>query len=168
MANLPIQKTLGDDHLRAIGIVIAEWASLEALMTQAICDLIEGKSRSYETNVAPIMAITGMHAQTKIGLLQTLVRLRFESDADEFDKFAKKLRKAQGKRDIIAHSTWSRGAKPGFIEPKGAKTIGSVKILKGETNAGGIESWAWEFYEHGRELVGFMQTRDLLQQVPFS
>lgn len=165
MTSLPIQNTLKDDHLLAIGLVIAQWASLEALMTRAICDLIAGKSQSHDENVAPLMAVTGMGAQTKIGLLQTLVRLRFEPDADKFDKFAKKLRKAQGKRDIIAHSTWSTGSNPGFVKPTGAKTIGTVRMLTGDTNAKGIESWAWEFYEHGRQLVEFMQTRGLLQQL---
>jgi hypothetical protein len=105
MDRLPIQDTISDDHLQAIGLAIAQWASLEAMMAQCLCDLISDKSQSHHENVAPFMVVSGMAAQTKIGLLQTLVRLRREENADEFDKLAQRIRKAQDKRDILAHST---------------------------------------------------------------
>jgi len=168
MERLPIQDTLSDDHLEAIGLAIAQWASLEALMAQSLCDLISGKSQSHHENVAPFMTVSGMGAQTKIGLLQTLVRLRCEADANQFDKLAKRMRKAQDRRDILAHSTWKKSPVRGFTEPSGVKTVGSVKILSGKTNAGGIRQSARHFYDLGCELIAFMQAHGYLRQLPSS
>ena len=167
MTKLPIQETLADDHLMAIGLVITQWASLERLMIHAICDLIANKPLSPRRTLEDaggLMAVSGIGARVMIGLLETLTVLRFgENDAKTLKKLLERIQKCKDVRDILAHAIWETGTRPGFVKPKGMKTVGIIRILEGETNTAGIAGWAFRTYERGRDLRQFFHDRGLLK-----
>lgn len=161
MPTFPLQSVLSDDHLRAFGLIIAQWASLEALLGVALREICHLESEG------GILVTTGMDYRVVTGMLQTAVRRRFpKEDADFFDKLMVKLGKLKDARDIIAHKRWEPGEKPGFIAPIGLKTLGTLKILTGEVNLDGLTQVAEKILMGGRMLLSFFQERGLLQNLP--
>lgn len=153
---LPIQEALQDDHLRAIGMVIAQWAQVDSLLLAAVCE-IAGFPRD-----TGFIVINRQDARTKIGLLRTLVTEYHPDYVDQFSDLADRLNKAYGKRNDYAHLRWEKGQKKGTISPVGAKTVGKLSIAKGEITANDIEQFARDLWMLGNELLAFLNLRGLL------
>jgi len=159
---LPSQDVLTDAHLAAIGLVVVEWAALEGLMQMALCNLMMNDIEWLEKNPGPLILTTGMGAQVMIGLLKSFIQFRSPDDAEAFEKLMKKINKAKGHRDIVAHSTWEKGPAPGLVEPQGHKTVGQLKTLEGHADAEGIADIAHDIFRLGVQLDRFMRARSLL------
>ena len=159
MVTLPIQETLSEHHLRGIGLVIAQWAQFDSLLLAGICEI------GHVDRETGLIIISGMDPRTKVGLLQTLVRWRYEDEADQFDKLAKRINKLYAQRNDYAHLRWEKGEKPGTIKPIGLKTVGTFKTAKGEVTATDIENLAYRVWMIGNELLAFLRLRGLLLNV---
>lgn len=150
-----------NDHLQAIGLAIHEWNMVHVTLGLAVCCLVARRGDVHEDDTVPLVLTTGMSSQTLIGILKTLARMRFPEDADQFDKLADKLRKANGQRDVYAHAVWIAGPKPGTIEPMLAKTVGSLRRAKGAVTADQIRGQATHFQRLALNVLAYLWKWDL-------
>lgn len=133
---LPIQNNVSDDHLVGIGLVIAQWASIENLLVQSVCDLMAGQPSDFSgRDVTSFAVLRGMDARILLGLAKSLTGQLFHKDTDEFNKLADKLDKLGQKRNVVAHGSWTPGKRPGSIQTTHAKTVGRIRTERHEYTA---------------------------------
>lgn len=165
---MPRQHTLRREHLQAIGLLITEWAHAEFLFSDILARLIaEPESKNTISSRATI-AILGMDARVKLGLMKTIARMRFPEHADGFDKLIDEILSIKKERDLIAHAVWEKGKSPGCIEPVGYRTVGKLKRLSGQRNASQIIDVAWKLREAIQYLGAFLTMNGVAIILPFS
>lgn len=163
MKKLPLQDCVTDEHARGIGLVIAQWASAERLLTHAICDLMANRTVSYTDDAADLIVMSGREARVLIGLVKSLVRFRFPDDADAFDKIADKLGKEGKTRNIIAHGLWSEGKRPNSIVTYHPITLNNPRVERHEFTPQEFERMAHRILEKGKKIISFLRERGLLR-----
>lgn len=156
MERLPIQKTLSDEHLQAIGLVIAQWASVEKLLVHVLCDLMAGRASDFTTtDISGLILVSGMDSRTMLGLTKSFVAIQFPERADEFDRLADKLDKEGKRRNIVAHGWWLSGDRPNSIKTSVWKTIGRAKTEPHDYTVDELRNMAKRIYKLGRRLTEF-------------
>lgn len=92
-----------DDYLKAIGLVISQWSTMEVILEQAIW-----QSARLRNDLGRIMT-TQLQAQGKMDLLQTILSHTKPPLGERFKKVAEYIRDCLlGKRNIVAHGHWSQ------------------------------------------------------------
>ena len=169
------QHGVTNKHFQAIGRIIIDWAVLEHAMTAAISKLLAARGSPLaralrasppEVDKADLVITYGTDARTKLGLLRMLVGMRLPSDADEFNKLAKRIERAADARNIIAHGLWVAGQRPGTISTHAIKTIGHLTVTPHEYSVDELERLARRIVLLTDELIKFLETRKLWKQRP--
>ena len=162
-SKLPNEEYISDAHLREVGLVILEWASVEILLTQALYELATlHKPSDSSKDATPLSLAIGMDARTKIGLLKSLGKLRFGQD-DEFEKALEAIESTSKKRNWFAHPFgFGKSNKPGKIRLTSAKAVGKLVSVEREFTVKGIHTIALEIHETGANLIRRLQKHGFL------
>lgn len=156
----PIQRIVGPDHLRAIGLVIAEWSYMEYVVGWSVAELAAGRSiQKQGDEPAARILVTGMEFRTALGLLGSLAAVRFPNDADAFSKITEKIRRLAGTRNTIAHARWHKGKRPGTIEALVFKAVGSLTAQAHAFTARELFGLAERIAAQRSELLDFLTSR---------
>lgn len=152
--DLPIEKLLTAEFRAAIGSLIAQFAGLEFAMTDAASQLI---GNDVDSRLGSIVAINGMDIRVKLGVLKTLVELRFDEAAQaEFKKWHNEVEKIAAQRHVAAHSFWMRGEEPGCYVSASFKTVSNFKRARGEMGAEDFRAWTMRAEHAMTALVDFL------------
>lgn len=156
---------LSEEHYAAIGQVVVKAAVTQHLMAMAAFSLAANEASPWHEDIAYGVLITGMGAQTLVGMLKTLGRIRHEEDADEFDKLLDKINKAFSRRDTFAHAAWARGKRPNSAQPLLAKTVGRLrKTQEVDYTPKEILKWAETFGRLSLALMMFLGRWNLVPE----
>lgn len=128
MIDLPIEDKVSKETLAAIGLLMTRCCAIERALTLQLvrASVLNHNAQNY---LVPFMVVSGMTVPTMLGLLKSVIRLRFPGHADEFDKLADQLRNAfANRRDTIAHKVWAAGSKPDRIKVWQIRTVGKIEF----------------------------------------
>jgi hypothetical protein len=158
---------LSNDHLLALGMVIANWAALEHVMGIATVALIMDEPAPdpiTDNYMVTLFAVHGTDAKTSLDRLRSLTFLRFPSDKDAFDAIADKIASAASERNMMAHTIWAANRNPKKVTPHAARTIGKFKRLgrKANYSADDFIEFAAELEALKLEFATFFEMRGLL------
>lgn len=119
--------TLTPEHYEAIGRVMTTTAALhQGMSVIAVCIATDSK-RPWRDDLPVAVLTQGMSIRTLCGAMKTMVRIRYEDDAGDFDKLMDRILKIFAHRDLFAHCMWEKGNKPDEVSPIKASTIGSLR-----------------------------------------
>lgn len=163
---LPLEDHLSDDQFKAIGLVIAEWAAIERSLLYILCDLTVPNAPEYENYAPALLLATGMNYRTLLGLMVAIAQVRFPSDTKEFQNIVDDLQNSASKRDIFAHSAWSRGKKADAIGSVQLKSVGGIKQTAREYTTSEIRQVAIEMHERIHALSDFLKARSAWHDPP--
>jgi hypothetical protein len=163
---LPLEDHLSDDQFKAIGLVITEWAAIERSLLYILCDLTVPTAPERDNYVLALVLATGMNYRTLLGLMVAIAQVRFPSDTKEFQKIVDDLQNSASKRDIFAHSAWSRGKKADAIGSVQLKSVGGIKQTAREYTTSEIRQVAIEMHERIHALSDFLRARNAWHDPP--
>tara|TARA_R110002072_G_scaffold298369_1_gene472246 strand:- start:765 stop:1295 length:531 start_codon:yes stop_codon:yes gene_type:complete len=158
---------LSNDHLLALGVVIANWATIEHVMGIATVALIMNEPAPEpitDNYMVTLFAVHGTDAKTSLDRLRALTLLRLPSDKDEFDAIADKIASAASERNMMAHAIWAADKNPQKVSHHAARTIGKFKRLGRRPNysADDFIEFAAELEALKIEFATFFEKRGLL------
>jgi hypothetical protein len=107
-----------------------------------------------------------MNYRSILGLMLAIVQLRFPSDIKAFKKLIDDLQNSADKRDIFAHSAWSKGKKEGSIASVQLKSVGGLKQIPREYKTDEIRQVAIEMHERIHALSDFLKVRGAWHNPP--
>lgn len=140
----------------AIGLAITMWSAVERALAMHLMRLLRAEKFKSEDNVAAFAVSHGMEVRTVLGLLQSLVGIRFPNHKEEFAKLAEGLSDAYtNRRNVIAHRAFSPGAKPDRIGVYHIQTVGKMKAVNYDLTAKEIRNWAFDFHKRAVEVDEF-------------
>jgi hypothetical protein len=158
---LPLEDRIDQEVFAGIGLAIVMWSAIERVMGLYVMELLRSKKYSSDDEVAAFLVTTGMDVRTLIGLLRSLVKLRFPSHRTEFDKIADALDNAYTKRrNILAHRAFAAGKSPDRIKVYDI-FVSKIEAHTRELTAKEIRSWATDFFELCIRLQDFFAARGL-------
>lgn len=164
---LPIQSTLSDDHLQGIGLVIAQWASMETLLVHAVCDLMAGAPSDYSgRDISSLAILKNTDARILLGLAKTLYCELFPKEADEFSRLVDKIDKLRSKRNVVAHALWKTGKRNDSIQTKHVRTVGKIKVEVHAYTARELILTAHRIQSRGEQFAALLQSHGLLTGPP--
>lgn len=157
MEKLSIQEVLSDEHLKAIGSVIAEWAFLEKHLLYMLVEIvIEKQPESYDEYAPYLILATGMKYDTMLGLIRTYVCLRAKNAVEEYDKIYQKIRDIAVRRDTIAHASWRKGSNPELAYTTPMKSVRKLQSSPQQYTAEQITGIAREISSLHKSLKQFL------------
>lgn len=119
---------LGDEHFRAFGAIIHQFARHEAIMVGVMCKLMD-VDIVYGSMITAELPYRG-----KRDTLSAMIRAK-DIPTDQIEKlngYLGQLHKWNRLRNAIAHHTWKEGKRHGSIKPFG------LSVRDGETNYIGL------------------------------
>jgi hypothetical protein len=152
-----------NEHYAALGRIVNTIADIDGTLDAVIVTMVQGK-----LEVLPLL--TMLNSKSKIDYIIAMGKEGANMSPQmisELEKLMKRVRKAHGLRNQIAHCTWMQGTKPGTIKPlvMSARTV--LKMLGIEHNekqwtADALDEEAKRFRQLGHELVDFMKRANLI------
>lgn len=118
-----------DDHVYAIGRLVVQWAFLEQAIKSALTKIM-GTHELY----GPI-ALNHMPTNVLIDSFQAVIGYAFSVDLpndDAVEKIMKSIRSCLVTRNLLVHSIWQQGKKPGSIRVVGYRSRGAIKPIHAE------------------------------------
>jgi hypothetical protein len=160
-ARIPIQDTISDSHLRAIGLLVTQWSYTERVLACAIIDLQHMESGKYIKDDTYLLPVIAMGAKAIIGVLKAAFKLRFKETAD-FGKILDRIQDILEIRDLLSHSNWKPTEKKGILETFLVKNMNEARVKRKQYSASGIFLEAYKLQLITVELIRFMNDRALL------
>ena len=158
---LPIQDVVSDEHLKAIGLVIVEWAGIENMLLYMLCNLAIPDAKKYEDYLPGLILSTGMGHRIMLGLMRAIVEVRFPKDLKQFEKIQDGLEKSADLRDIFAHQSFHVGKKTGSVKATKMKSVGGLKTIQRDFTAEEITNIAHEMQSRAVALADFLKFHGL-------
>ena len=137
-------RRLTEAHYAAIGRVITSWSAVEYVLRMMAYALTANQPIDEGDDRTAAIVFEGMQVRTLVGVLQTLVQMRFPADEKGIKKFGERILKAKKQRDIFGHSLFDSGNELGTVRPLIVKTVGGLKGARGDFSVDGINMWAKE------------------------
>ena len=107
-----------------------------------------------------------MDSRTTAGLLRGLVQFAFPAEADEFSKLIDRLTDEGKRRNVIAHSVWRKGDRPGSVRTFAIRAVGEIRYEAHDFTAAEMERLAERIREVRRDLIRFMSRLGYLRASP--
>jgi hypothetical protein len=157
---------LSDAHLRAIGLVITEWARTERALFVALVQTarLQPGTEIDASAVVPAILTGGMTFRTTSGLLKSLINFYYPTVEEELSRILKKLGKESEKRDVIAHADWWYGRRPESIKTVTFTTVGKYKREEHDYTVPELEALACRIAKLRNELIRILGRRDRADQ----
>ena len=165
---LPIESSVDKEVFAAMGLAIATWSAVERALALHLMRLLRAEKTSAEDEIAAFAVTTGMEVRTVLGLIRSLIGLRFPDHEEEFSNMAEGLADAYtNRRNILAHAAFAAAEKPDRIGVYSIQTVGKLKGSKYDLTAKEIRNWALDFHKRAVEVDNFFR-RIGLPRVPDS
>lgn len=159
---MPIEARIDKDVFAAIGLAIVTWSQLERAIGIQMMRVLRTQEMSPSDQLCAFVVTTGMDVRTMVGLLKSLVTVRFAEHADEFNKLADCILSAfTNRRNVLAHRAFGLGKKSNRIKVYDIVTVGQLKAKSHEITATEIRKWALDFFDLAHRLDGFLTARGL-------
>ena len=153
---LPIETSVDKEVFAAMGLAIATWSAVERALALHLMRLLRAEKTSAEDKIAAFAVTTGMEVRTVLGLMRSLVGLRFPDHEAEFAKMAEGLADAYtNRRNILAHAAFAAAEKPDRIGVYTLQTVGKLKGSNYDLTAKEIRNWAFDFHERAAKVDNF-------------
>ena len=162
------KSSLRKDYLQAIGLLVTEWASFEMILSSSLAHFITADSPSQSDSAAAWVVTHGMEARVKLGLLKSIVRLRWPDKADGFDRWADEVLSVKKLRDLAAHSLWVKGTAKNHIRAVGMTTVGRLQFTEGEYRIRDFEDRVGQLRELSHDLAALLTLTTNTAFVPIS
>lgn len=138
------------------------WSAVERALGLHLMRIMRAKEMTGTDEIAAFVVTTGMDARTMLGLLKSLVAVRFLDYAAEFNKLADCLLSAFSKRrNVLAHRAFAPGSQPDRIKVYDIVTVGQLKGSSRELTATEIRNWALDFFDMAVRMDDFFIARGL-------
>jgi hypothetical protein len=135
-------KPITQEHYAAIGKVMVSWSMFERCLKLMAYGLTTNSPMEENDDRTAAIAYEGMQTRALIGILESLVQMRFPAERQMIRKFGERALKAKAQRDVLGHSIFERGSAPDTIRPILAKTVGGLRQARGDLTVQDIEGWA--------------------------
>lgn len=152
--------TPSDEFLKAMALVILEWARAEHVIEWSLAELTHGSAIEGPDDAGFVrLLINNTDARTMAGLLKVMFRARFFADADAFDRLVDRLMKERPRRDVIAHGRWRAGSRPRSYAAVTFKSVGRLGVETHEFTPEELRSLADRVHRKAREVAHFLNAR---------
>lgn len=153
---LPIEDRVDKEVFAAIGLAITTWSAVERALALHLMHLLRAERASSEDSLAAFAVTHGMDVRTLLGLMKSIVGVRFPAYATEFAEMADNLSEAFTKRrNILAHSAFGIGKKSDRIAVYVIRTVGKMEADEYDLTAKEIRNWALDFHKQGLGVDSF-------------
>ena len=164
--SLPLENELSKDQFAAIGLVVAEWGAIERSLLYILCGMIIPNAKQYEDYATALILATGMSYRTMLGMMLAMAKVYFPNDAKEFERLVDDLQNSADKRDIFAHSAWSKGKNPDSIACVQMKSVRGIKQTLREYTTNEIKQVASEMHSRIHSLADFLKAHGAWRDPP--
>jgi len=144
--------------VEAIGLVIINWANAGKTLTHVLAQLLGDRLPPLDSlDGLRLVAVTGMRDRAVAALIKSIFRLSYGDLADQFDRLLDTLLRDGKRRDVIAHSYWNKGERPGSIRTWVARPANVFKLDEFDYTAAELRRLANRIQEKHIKLVRFLQ-----------
>ena len=155
---LPIENSVDKEVFAAMGLAIATWSAVERALALHLMRLLRAEKTSAEDRIAAFAVTTGMEVRTVLGLMRSLVGLRYPDHETEFAKMVEGLADAyKNRRNILAHAAFVATEKSDRIGVYTLQTVGKLKGSNYDLTAKEIRNWAFDFHERAVKVDNFFR-----------
>lgn len=124
-----VRNSLNDDHLRAIGVVVAQWAISEHYIQWGLATLAYGRPIRTSRQAGGLrLLVNRMDARLMLSYAKAIGRARFRKDVAEWDRLIDGLNEDRDKRDLVAHGLWRQGQRPNSIRTVSFRSVVKLSV----------------------------------------
>lgn len=152
---------LSDPILRNMGLIIVIWSAFEIQME--FCILWHQKI-SLKTG---LLLTTNLNYNAKAKLLQTFASEKSFSPESENALLKQLLRRAEplyGKRNLIAHSSWTPTDDPLVANVMAIRTRGKLQLVNKEMSVSDLADTYEQIRKLGLEMNDFMERHNIIPE----